>query len=252
MKEVTKRSGFVLFGRVIGGLLTTQMLLFTTETAGQSSANNDAPNVLFTSIDDWRNDLHALGVDHVQTPKMDRFAEESGLNGRIHWETRQRGMISHNTSELKAANGRFVTDTGIPFAVPAEGKDTVFTSLYNNFPDRVEIPVNLSGRKLYFLVAASVSLMQSRMDNGLITVVLDDGTERTLVLRDPETIDDWLGSGKGTPYLECQQTQTPTIGRNTHAVVLEMDLDEERMIESVILETRTNETMIGMLGITVM
>ncbi len=173
------------------------------------------------------------------------------FDGRIWWEKRQ-GMISHNTSELKAANGRFVTDKGIPFAVPAEGKDAVFTSLYDNFPDRVEIPVNLRGRKLFFLVAASVSIMQSRMDNGHITVLLDDGTKHTVVLRDPETIDDWLGSGKGKPYLESQQIQTPMIGKNTHAVVLEMDLGEKQMIKSVILETRTNETMIGMLGVTVM
>ena len=79
MKELKKCPGFTFFGRVIGGLLTTQMLMFAAETAGESSANNKAPNVLFISIDDWRNDLHALGVDHVQTPYMDRFAEESVL-----------------------------------------------------------------------------------------------------------------------------------------------------------------------------
>ncbi len=79
MKELKKCVGFTLFGRVIKGLLTTPMLFFGTETAAESSANSDRPNVLFIAIDDWRNDLHALGVDHVQTPYMDRFAEESVL-----------------------------------------------------------------------------------------------------------------------------------------------------------------------------
>lgn len=174
-----------------------------------------------------------------------------GSNGRSWWESR-RGMISHNTSKLKAAKGRFITGMGVPFAVPAGGEDAVFTSLYDNFPARVEIPVNLRGRKLCFLLTASISTMQSRMDNGLITVLLNDGTKHILVLRDPETIDDWLGSGTGKPYLECQQTQTPMIGQNTHAVLQEIDLGEEQMIKSVILEAHTNETMIGLLGITVM
>ena len=112
--------------------------------------------------------------------------------------------------------------------------------------------MNLRGRKVCFLVTASITLMQSRMDNGLITVVLDDGTERTLVLRDPETIDDWLGSGTGKSYLETRNIHAQSLGLNTHAVLQEIDLGEERMIKSVVLETQTNETMIGLLGITVM
>jgi iduronate 2-sulfatase len=36
-------------------------------------------NVLFISIDDLRNDLGALGVDYMQTPHLDAFAEEGRL-----------------------------------------------------------------------------------------------------------------------------------------------------------------------------
>lgn len=53
--------------------------------AAKHGAKNDSgasPNILFIAIDDWRNDLGALGVDHVQTPSMDRFAEESVLFSR--------------------------------------------------------------------------------------------------------------------------------------------------------------------------
>lgn len=33
------------------------------------------PNVLFLAIDDWRNDLGALGVAHAKTPQLDAFAK---------------------------------------------------------------------------------------------------------------------------------------------------------------------------------
>jgi iduronate 2-sulfatase len=79
MKELKKLAGFTLLGRVIGGLLFTQMLAVGPGAAAETAAKNDGPNVLFISIDDWRNDLGALGVDHVQTPHMDRFAGESVL-----------------------------------------------------------------------------------------------------------------------------------------------------------------------------
>jgi arylsulfatase A-like enzyme len=35
----------------------------------------DRPNVLFLAIDDWRNDLGALGVAHAKTPQLDAFAK---------------------------------------------------------------------------------------------------------------------------------------------------------------------------------
>ena len=58
------------------------LLLLSKATPDVSAAAKDRPNVLFIAIDDWRNDLHALGVDHVQTPNMDLFAEESVVFSR--------------------------------------------------------------------------------------------------------------------------------------------------------------------------
>lgn len=37
------------------------------------------PNILFIAIDDLRNDLGALGVDHASTPRLDAFAQTSRL-----------------------------------------------------------------------------------------------------------------------------------------------------------------------------
>ena len=204
-------------------------------------------------------DLH----ENTYTPRIEPFywakygsfnAPIDGLrtvqaNGRIWWETRRRA-IRPDTSILTAGNGRIVASDEIPFAVPAAGDDAVFTSMYENFPERVEIPVNQRARKLAVLVAASIPISQSRMDNGRIRVNLNDGTHRDLVLRNPDTIDDWLGSGLGQPY--AQSGEVVPLGKDTHARLHEVDLGADHMIKSVELETFTNETMIGLLGITLM
>ena len=197
-------------------------------------------------------DLHRNRYD----PRIAPFpwAKRDGLrtvqaNGRTWWE---RSMVKEwDTATLSAAKGRFVSDNGIPFDVPAAGKDSVFTSRYTNFPSRVEIPVNQSARKVCVLLAASIPIMQSRMENGRVTIVFEDGGKRAVALRDPETIDDWIGSGYGKPYLEGDGRPQP-LGRNTHAVLREIDLGDTKAVRSLILETFTNETLIGLLGITVM
>lgn len=193
------------------------------------------------------------------TPRIEPFywARRDGMrtvgaHGRSWWEAheKKRGKIEPDTSRLTAAEGRFVADKRIPFAIPVEGDNAVFTSMYDNFPDRIVVPVNERGRKVAVLAVASISLMQSRMDNGRIRVHLADGTHRDVVLRDPETIDDWLGSGKGKPY--ALSGHPVSLGGNAHGHLYEIDLGGDRMVKSVELETFTNETMIGLLGITVL
>ncbi len=198
-------------------------------------------------------DLHR----NMYGPRIAPFpwAKRDGLrsvqaNGRTWWE---RNMVKEwDTATLSAAKGRVVTDNGVPFDVPASGKDAVFTSRYTNFPSRVEIPLNQGARKVCVLVAASIPIMQSRMENGRVTVVFEDGTTRSVALRDPETIDDWIGSGYGKPYLEEGEGRPQPLGRNTHAVLQEIDLGDTKAVRSLILETFTNETLIGLLGITLM
>jgi len=230
----------------------------TAEPAKQAAGAPDTVELQPKSVDlsTFVNQRLAALHSNKYTPRIEPFywARRDGMrtvgaNGRSWWEARKH-RPSTATSLLAAAEGRFVVDKRIPFAVPAEGKDAVFTSKYDNFPDRIEIPVNQRGRKVAVLAVASISLMQSRMDNGRIRVNLVDGTHRDLVLRDPENVDDWLGSGKGEPYV--LSGNPVSLGKNTHGHLYEIDLGGDHMVESVELETFTNETMIGVLGITVM
>lgn len=205
----------------------------------------------------WRNQRLADLHQNQYQPRIEQFYWVKGdgrrtvmSNGRSWWETHGKKGIRPDTSSLMEGKGRLMADNRIPIAVPGEGNDSIFTSQYENFPPRIEIPVNQRGRKVAVLVAASISLAQSRMDNGRVRILLGDGTHRDLVLRNPETIDDWLGSGLGNPY--ALSGLPVALGKSTHARLHEIDLGENQLVKSVELETFTNETMIGLLGITLM
>jgi len=70
---------YTAYTRIAKTFVITQLLFFCGVGVGGADEEKSRPNVLFISIDDWRNDLGALGVDHVKTPEMDRFAKESVL-----------------------------------------------------------------------------------------------------------------------------------------------------------------------------
>ena len=67
------------------GLSLAILLVDASEGRFLSSSSKDEdtlPNVLFISIDDLRNDMGALGVEHAHTPNLDDFAAQSRLFSR--------------------------------------------------------------------------------------------------------------------------------------------------------------------------
>jgi hypothetical protein len=89
---------------------------------------------------------------------------------------------------LAGAKNEISLPSGIVFATPHENqkKNIAFTSKWDNYPDSVVIPLNGKAKAAFFLLAGSTNPMQSRMDNGIITVFYKDETTDKLVLRNPE------------------------------------------------------------------
>ena len=80
--------------------------------------------------------------------------------------------------------GEFVV-AGVPFATPAEGKNIVYTSLWDNYPDSVNIPMSASAARAWLLLAGSTNHMQSHITNGIVVAQYKDGTADTLQLVNP-------------------------------------------------------------------
>ncbi len=90
------------------------LFLFGCSPEPENSHEDVKYNVLFISIDDLRNDLGALGIDYVQTPYLDSFAEESRLFSRHYVQVPTCGSSRAALLRGKrAAETRFLPNTVI-------------------------------------------------------------------------------------------------------------------------------------------
>ena len=85
----------------------------------------------------------------------------------------------------KSVKGVFDTGVGVSFLTPAEGYNIIYTSLWDNYPDSVSIPLKGKASYACLMLAGSTNNMQSRIDNGIVTVEYKDGSIDTLHLVNP-------------------------------------------------------------------
>ncbi len=184
--------------------------------------------------------------------------------GRSWWEDYSRGKSGVPDSlDLPEKGGIYRTDIGVPFllsAVDDGKKNAAFTSLYNQFPDSITLPVHEKGNKVYLMLSISTNGMQSHIENARINVHLADGSAEVLPLINPDNIDDWLcyqerhdsdwgSSNKCRPYAKNGYEQF--FGEKAHANILMVDLHGEKQIEEITLEALSCEILAGLLGVTV-
>ena len=114
-------------------------------------------------------ELPSQGMGDWCVPLMTAQLEDDGLRARI------------------SADGLFDTGLGLMFRLPKEGRNILYTSLWDNFPDSLTVDVeHRSGfRYAYLLLAGSTNNMQSRIDNGLVIARYADGAADTLHLVNP-------------------------------------------------------------------
>lgn len=86
----------------------------------------------------------------------------------------------------KAMSGGGKADiNGIPFRIPCEGNNVVFTTLWDNYPVTAEIPLGSKASRIYLLMAGSTNHMQWGMENARITLRYSDGRVDSIPLVNP-------------------------------------------------------------------
>jgi len=173
------------------------------------------------------------------------------------------------------ASNLFSFPQGIPVTTPGDPakKNILFTSLWNNYPDSISIPLEGPSSHAYMLMAGSTHHMQSRIINGLITFYYTDGSKAELELINPDT---WWPieqdyyrdnfafqvDGVKPPRLHLKTGEVPDSDYQVLAVnktimidggaatLLDLPLDSEKELESVCLKTLSNDVVIGLMGIT--
>lgn len=192
-------------------------------------------------------------------------------------------LITANIDDagLRAAAGDkneiFLPD-GVPFATPgAAGRNIVFTSRWDNYPDSVVIPLGGRAKHAYFLMAGSTNPMQSRITNGVIDIHYKDGTADELELINPSTwwpieqdyYEDGFAFTTGAPrpfrvYLKTGSISdrpgvwTPIKGFTDTgidggaATVLDLPLHPAKELDRIVVRTVANEVVIGLMSLTLL
>lgn len=169
----------------------------------------------------------------------------------------------------------FTTELGIPFRTPAKGRNIAYTSLWDNYPDAVTIPLQGKASHAYLLMAGSTNHMQSRIDNGQIVVTYTDGTTDTLPLYNPHNWcpieQDYYEDGlqfhaaQPRPYrldfasLKVSREHMPMGERYGYqqrdfkagaAILLDMPLNAQKQLRDITVRTLSNDVVIGIMGVT--
>ena len=176
---------------------------------------------------------------------------------------------------LQVKDQVFTTELGIPFRTPAKGRNIAYTSLWDNYPDAVTIPLQGKASHAYLLMAGSTNHMQSRIDNGQIVVTYTDGTTDTLPLYNPHNWcpieQDYYEDGlqfhaaQPRPYrldfasLKVSREHMPMGERYGYqkrdfkagaAVMLDMPLNAQKQLRDITVRTLSNDVVIGIMGVT--
>ena len=164
---------------------------------------------------------------------------------------------------------------GIPFRFPEQGRNIVYTSLWDNYPDAVEMPLSGSASHAYLLMVGSTNHMQSRIDNGVVTVCYTDGSADTLRLCNPHNwcpieqdyYEDGLAfhAAQPRPYrldfasLRTSRQLMPMGDRYGYeqryfekgaGIVLDMPLNRSKQLQSLTLRTLSNDVVVGLMAVT--
>ena len=182
-------------------------------------------------------------------------------------------------------DGVFDTGLGLRFRSPEQGWNILYTSLWDNYPDSLTLPLEGRARYAWLLMAGSTNNMQSRIENGRVTVRYADGTTDVLPLENPinwcpieqdyytddyafwtapvkplrvlladgrtsrEVSLDFLPAAENDNLYDAVKETDRGIPDGA-AQILKMPLRRCKKLQSLTLETLSNDVVIGLMAVT--
>ena len=209
------------------------------------------------------------------TPRPQSTSLEIPVQGVGEWcHPQYTPVINDSVFRSKIRKDQFFV-AGVPFRTLPTGKNIAYTSLWDNYPDYITIPMKGSASSAYLLLAGSTNHMQCHIDNALLVVTYQDLSADTLHLRNPEN---WCPieqvyyvDGKAfrtlaqRPYRVCLGTADVSrdLGRDLGirgvyirevkggaAQMLRMPLDRRKKLKSLTLRTLSNDVVVGLMAVT--
>ena len=183
--------------------------------------------------------------------------------------------INDSGIRSKVLDGILSTSLGVPFRTPAKGNNIAFTSLWNNYPDKLSVELNGKASNIYLLMAGTTNHMQSHIVNGVVKVTYKDGSAEVLNLINPDNWcpveQDYFVDGlafklnKPRPYrlhflsgivsnnLEKELHIKGVYGRSIKGgagILLDLPLNKAKELKNLQLVTEANDVIIGLMAVT--
>jgi hypothetical protein len=244
------------------------------------------PSTSFASVPSgaaWSTvDMSAQLVTNITTiyqqnyasPRPASMSARVGTDGFSPWAFTYWGIsaptISTNNvpSLLSPTNSSLlVTPQGVPFRWGG-AKNVAFASLWSNWTNQVTVPVNQSAEAAWFLICGSTTILQCRIPNAVLHLKYTDNSEDRLELIPPynywnlspingRASFDQYGASDYTQSTENYMVPKPwpmtvQLGSNCRALLLNHKLQPGKMLQQVTLEALSQESVIGLMGVTLM
>jgi hypothetical protein len=213
----------------------------------------------------FNGDIQTIYQQQYVSPRPNTCSLRLATDGYSTWQMSGGPKMSTPTVKLNSVesltdgHGNILAGSVVPFPAPAEGKNIAFTSLWDNWPHQVSVPVNKSGKAIWFLVCGTTNHMEVRISNAQLRMTYADGVVEKLDLVPPFNF--WTLcplSGNDYDYkrdafsLPKVPPKTVQLGTNCRAILLPWKLRPGVKLKDVTLECLSNEVVIGLMGATVM
>ncbi len=224
----------------------------------------------------WNESVNRIFLNEYRTPRSPYTTLQIPIQGIGEWcHPLTTAEIDDSGIRGAVQNGVLTTPLGIPFRTPAEGKNIAFTSLWDNYPDKIAVSLAGKARNAYLMMAGTTNHMQCHRVNGTLTIYYKDNSTETVELISPENWcpieQDFFADGMAfrlkapRPYrihlktglvsnnLETDLDISGVYGRAIDGgagLLLDIPLNPEKELDHLELETLSNEVIIGIMSIT--
>lgn len=234
--------------------------------------NADWENISVSSL--FNADVTTIYQQQYLSPRPNTVSARLGTDGYSpwtfpYWKSLPPVIKMDSLKSLMDGENRLLTPQGVPFSWNGDAKNIAFTSQWDNYPKKIDFPVNKTGEAVYFLVSGSTNVMQCQIANAVIRLNYADGQTDSLELIPPinywnlSTIDSHAtapGQGSRTDYTSeidrfCMPAifpETVRLGENCRAMLLNLKMRKDVELKSITLETLSQEVVVGLMGITIM
>jgi hypothetical protein len=156
----------------------------------------------------------------------------------------------------------------VPFAW-SDAHNVAFTSLWDNWPSQVSVPVDCGGDAVFLLIAGSTNVMQCHIANAVLRLEYADGQEDRLELVPPDnywnlcpivvtglSVEQKSRSDYTDPadafVVKDPWPESVQLGENCRAMLLNRRLRRGVKLRRVTLEALSQEVVVGLMGVSIM